>query len=268
VTDPWLDMLLMPTPDPATMSEQDKGWYYKDIWSNFSVSDVIIDRWPAYKALRTKRDAAATPLTQDDLLQLKGYFQLAWFDPDFLKGPVTLPDGDVVNLSDLVSSANDTYTLKRPFTEADCQRLVVEEYKVLNNIVAVHKKYIYDAVAKTGQIEVMTTPVLSPHPAAARGHRPGQAGSAETPAARHAFSAAGTPSFTSRRPYADLRAALRQAGHRHVARRGLGGRGGRQAVHRQRRQVDRDRSQGPRAEHAEAMGRSTPLPHRRRHGGG
>jgi hypothetical protein len=57
VTDPWLDMLLTETPDPSLMSEQLKGWYYQDIWSNFSVADTIIDRWPAYKALRTKRDA-------------------------------------------------------------------------------------------------------------------------------------------------------------------------------------------------------------------
>jgi alpha-amylase/alpha-mannosidase (GH57 family) len=161
VTDPWLDMLLTPTPDPASMSEQEKGWYYKDIWSNFSVSDVIIDRWPAYKALRTQRDSGPA-FTQDDLLQMKGYFQLAWFDPSFLAGPVTLTDGQVVDLSDLVTVSNDTYTLKRPFTEADCQRLVVEEYKVLSNIVPVHKKLIYDAAAKTGQIEVMATPFYHP----------------------------------------------------------------------------------------------------------
>lgn len=161
VTDPWLDLLLTPTPDPATMTAQEKGWYYSDVWSNFSISDVMIDRWPAYKALRTKRDMMQA-FTQDELLQMKGYFQIAWFDPRFFAGPVTLTDGAVVDLSDLVDVSGDTYTLKRPFTEADCQRLVVEEYLVLRNIVPVHKKLIYDAVAKTGQVEVMATPFYHP----------------------------------------------------------------------------------------------------------
>lgn len=161
ITDPWLDMLLTPTPDPTTLTDVEKGWFYKDIWSTFSISDVIIDRWPEYKALRTKRDTNVA-FTQADLLQMKGFFQIAWFDPDFFKGPVTLPDGNTVDLSDLVTISNETYTLKRPFTEDDCKRLVIEEYKVLNNIIGAHKKLIYDATAKTGQIEVMTTPFYHP----------------------------------------------------------------------------------------------------------
>lgn len=162
VTDAWLDLLLTDTPEPAALTEKEKGWYYQDIWSNFSVSDVIIDRWPAYKALRTKRDSAPATITRDDLLQMKGYFQLAWFDPRFLKGPVTLPDGSVVDLSDLVSFTAGSYLLKQPFTEAICRRLVVEEYKVLNNIVGAHQRLLYDPTARTGQIEVMTTPFYHP----------------------------------------------------------------------------------------------------------
>jgi alpha-amylase/alpha-mannosidase (GH57 family) len=162
VTDAWLDMLLTDTPEPAALSEEQKGWYYKDIWSNFSISDVIIERWPAYKALRTKRGTAPDTVTKDDLLQLKGYFQLAWFDPRFLKGPVTLTDGSVVDLSDLVSLTASAYALKRPLTEADCRRLVVEEYKILNNIVGAHRKLLYEPTAKSGQIEVMTTPFYHP----------------------------------------------------------------------------------------------------------
>lgn len=165
VTDPWIDLLLTDTPEPAALTAQQKGWFYADIWSNFSISDVMIGRFPAFKDLRTKRDATTNPsFTKDELLQMKAWYQLAWFDPDFLRGPVTLPDGSVVDLSSYVAEqADGTFTLKKAgFTEADCRKLVVEEYKVLANVVGAHKKLIYDATAKTGQIEVMTTPFFHP----------------------------------------------------------------------------------------------------------
>ena len=163
ISDPWIDALLTPTPAPAALTTKQRGWFYADIWSNFSISDVMIDRFPAYKALRTKKDTAPATLTQADLLQIKGWFQLAWFDPDFLRGPVAMPNGGVVDLSDLVSEdATGHFELRAPFTEEICQRLVVEEYKVLSNIVAIHKALFYDAEQKTGQIEVLTTPYYHP----------------------------------------------------------------------------------------------------------
>ncbi|MBM4320372.1 MAG: hypothetical protein FJ125_10525, partial [Deltaproteobacteria bacterium] len=163
VSDPWLDMLLSPTPAPEALTEQQKGWYYRDIWSNFSISDVMIDRFPAYKALRTKARNQPETLTQDDLLQMKGWFELAWFDPDFLRGAVALPSGDTVDLSDLVTANDDgTFTLAAPFTEEICRRLVIEDYKVMANVVAIHRQLIFDAVEQTGQIEVMTTPYYHP----------------------------------------------------------------------------------------------------------
>ena len=58
VTDPWLDMLVAPTPDPATMTDQQKAYFWRDIWSTFSISDPMLNRFPEYKALRDKRTAA------------------------------------------------------------------------------------------------------------------------------------------------------------------------------------------------------------------
>ncbi|MBI4817820.1 MAG: hypothetical protein HY791_16285 [Deltaproteobacteria bacterium] len=163
VTDPWIDLLLRPTPDPAALTEVERGWFYEDIWSNFSISEVMIGRFPAYQQLLNKRDAAPETFTQDELLQMKGWFQLAWFDPDFLRGPVTMPDGQVVDLSDLVTEQPDgKFVSSGPFTEEICQRLVVEEYRVLSNVVAAHRELIYDPVSKTGQVEVMTTPFFHP----------------------------------------------------------------------------------------------------------
>jgi len=163
VTDPWVDMLLRPTPDPATLTEQQRGWFWEDIWSTFSISEVMIARFPAYRALLDKRDSAPETFTQDDLLNMKVWFELAWFDPIFLRGPVTLPDGSVVDLSDLVTEGeDDTFTADAPFTEEIAQRLVVEDYKVMANVVAIHRALMYDPDTKEGQIEVMTTPFYHP----------------------------------------------------------------------------------------------------------
>ncbi len=123
----------------------------------------MIARFPDYQALRDKKNAAPDTLTQADLLNMKVWFQLAWFDPRFLRGPVTLPDGQIVDLSDLVTEqADGTFTLDAPFTEATGERLVVEEFKVLANVVAAHKALMYDATTKQGQVEVMTTPFFHP----------------------------------------------------------------------------------------------------------
>ncbi|MDQ3265345.1 MAG: hypothetical protein M3Y59_17095 [Myxococcota bacterium] len=163
VTDPWIDLLLSPTPDPAALTSAQQGWLYKDIWSAFSISEVMIARFPAYAALNQKRTEAPSTLTQEDLLNAKSWFQLAWFDPRFLRGAVTLPDGLVVDLSDLVTEQTDgTFTLDQPFTEAIAQRLVIEEYKVLKNVVAAHAALLYQADTRQGQVEVMTTPYYHP----------------------------------------------------------------------------------------------------------
>lgn len=163
VTDPWIDQLLTATPMPQDLTAEDRGWFYEDVWSTFSISETMIARFPAYKALLDKRDSKPESFTQDDLLQMKGWFQLAWFDPDFLRGAVSLPSGDSVDLSDLVVENTDgTFTLVAPFSEETCQRLVVEEYKVLANIVGIHKQLLYEPTSKTGQIEVMTTPFYHP----------------------------------------------------------------------------------------------------------
>ncbi|MCK6547108.1 hypothetical protein L6R52_14760 [Myxococcota bacterium] len=163
ITDPWVDLLLRPTPTPGELSDAERGWLWADDWNTFSIADALISRFPAYAALRTKKNTNPASLTQADLLAAKLWFQLAWFDPDFLRGPVTLPDGSIVDLSDVVTEdANGRFTLDVPPSEALCQRLVVEEYKVMANVVAAHKQLMWDVEAKTGQIEVMTTPFFHP----------------------------------------------------------------------------------------------------------
>ncbi len=161
-TDPWIDLLLEPTPDPATATTKQIGLLYADPWSCVSTSPVLMDRFPAYAALRDKNPAT---LTKDDFLALKIWFEIAWFDPDFLHGPVALPTGDVVDLTDIISASaptNATFTLKVPMSEALANRIVAEEVKIIKAVIPIHKKLFYDAALHTGQIEIATTPFYHP----------------------------------------------------------------------------------------------------------
>ena len=179
-TDPWIDLLLDPTPDPegkvaAKPTDRQIELFYNAPWCTLSTSDQLMHFFPQYQALRAM---APTSYTHDDLLMLKLLFEIAWFDPDFLNGAVAMPDGTTVDLSDVVTKDGaGLFRLKMPVTqdatthfvwgdaaagEALANRLVAENYKVMKNVVPIHKKLRYDATAHTGQIEVATTPFYHP----------------------------------------------------------------------------------------------------------
>ncbi|MBW1810550.1 MAG: hypothetical protein JRJ87_20320 [Deltaproteobacteria bacterium] len=159
-TDPWIDLLLKDTPTPETVTEVELGLLHKDAWSCVSTSDALMKRFPEYRELR---DKPRSTYTQEDFLNLKGWFEIAWFDPDFLRHAVVMPNGWVVDLSDIVEERADaTFWLLQPITEELCNRLVSEEYKIMANVVPIHKELLYDPLTQTGQIEVLTTPYYHP----------------------------------------------------------------------------------------------------------
>lgn len=164
-TDPWIDLLLEPTPTPQSATEKQLGLLYADPWSCVSTAPVLMKRFPDYEQLREKNPAT---LTQQDYLGLKIWFELAWMDPDFLLGPVKLASGDVVDLTDVIDAKpNGTFFLKVPLSEALANRIVAEEYKIMAATVPIHKQmaYLPDVGAQgkpTGQIELTTTPFYHP----------------------------------------------------------------------------------------------------------
>lgn len=165
-TDPWIDLLLMDTPDPFSNDPKKKptekqiGLFYDDPWSCLSTAEATMNFFPEYQELRDKNPLS---YTHDDLLKLKIFFELAWIDPDFLKGAVILPDGDKVDLSDVVKmdSAGKFY-LKNPPDEDLANRLVAEEFKIMKNVIAIHKALMFNPQTKKGQIEITTTPFYHP----------------------------------------------------------------------------------------------------------
>jgi hypothetical protein len=159
-TDPWIDLLLEDTTTPQNLTDKQKGLLYADPWSCVSTHPSVLARFPEYERVRFMNPADRT---QDDLRMLKIMFELAWMDPDFLNGPVTMPDGSVVDLSDVVGKGGDgKYRLKVPATEELANRLVAEQYKVMANVVAIHQQLRYDPDDHSGQIEIATTPFYHP----------------------------------------------------------------------------------------------------------
>ncbi len=199
-TDPWIDLLLDDTPDPEGIlaprpTDRQKELFYNSPWTCLSTAPQLMQFFPEYQDLRNR---APTSYTRDDLLALKIFFEIAWFDPDFLHGPVAMPDGTTVDLSDVVTrdgsgrfrlavgglgkapscmsgcasltgdartgcESNCPFQFQDPAAAEDlANRLVVENYKVMANVVGIHKALRYDPDARTGQIEIATTPFYHP----------------------------------------------------------------------------------------------------------
>lgn len=111
--------------------------------------DHIIARFPRYQELLDKRGGGDEESIQkaliifddQDYLDLQIWFNLAWFDPDFLSQEP---------LKQLVQKA-------RNYSETDKTVLFAEVKKVMASIIPLHKE-----MQEQGQIEVITTPYAHP----------------------------------------------------------------------------------------------------------
>jgi alpha-amylase/alpha-mannosidase (GH57 family) len=160
-TDPWIDLALKPT---GQFNERDLKFLFTNSWNAFGVSEIVISRFPEYKLLREKyTQGGVKGMSQQDMREVKYWFYLALFDPDFLERPQKLATGVTIDLTDIIQKNMDgTYTLKKKVTEEECNRIIAETYKVLSAIVPIHKKLMYHPAKYKGQIEVLTTPYYHP----------------------------------------------------------------------------------------------------------
>ena len=185
-TDPWIDLALKDTRD---FDPTDLDYLFnqsgKQMWNCFSVNEIILRRFPEYRALlpwgvnvgSLHGNKSRESYSLQDKIRIKFFFYLVYFDPRFLQGPITMPlsnpDGSpmVVDLSDLVwydnagtpdDDSDDCFYLRHDVTEKDCQRLVVEAYKVMVNIIPMHKQLILQPKTMRGQVEIITTPFYHP----------------------------------------------------------------------------------------------------------
>jgi alpha-amylase/alpha-mannosidase (GH57 family) len=160
-TDPWIDLALKPT---AEFTGDDLAILLRNPWNAFGISGVMIDRFPEYKALKEKYlQTGSAGLSQQERREIKFWFYLAYFDPDFFEQRVTLANGLTVDVRDLIKKQKDgTYALKKTITEQDCNRIIAETYKILSAIIPIHKQLMYHQETHKGQIEIITTPFYHP----------------------------------------------------------------------------------------------------------
>jgi len=154
-TDPWIDMALKPTEE---FTDEDDANLYKNAWNSFGISDVMLARFPEYKALKDK----GGKFTVQEKREIKFWHYLAWFDPDFLRGRVDLPGGMSCDLSDLVEERDGKFYLRKKVTERDCNRIIAEVFKVCASVVPIHRELMYNPETYEGQIEIITTPYYHP----------------------------------------------------------------------------------------------------------
>lgn len=158
-TDPWIDIALKPVKE---YTKNDMDFLLHNTWNAFGISDVQIARFPAYLKLK-ERNQKKEHFSAAELREIIFWFYLAHFDPDFLEKKVWLPDGSIVNVTDLVAKHTDgTYHLTKEITDDDCNRIIAETYKICANVVPIHKKLMYNPKSHQGQIEVATTPFFHP----------------------------------------------------------------------------------------------------------
>ncbi|GAB4176244.1 MAG: hypothetical protein Kow00108_11540 [Calditrichia bacterium] len=184
-TDPWLDLLTTPT-SQLTKKQRDYlyNWSGNQAWNCFSISEHTIKWFPEYIELIPEGVSVGSftgikkrqDFTIEEKRKLKFLFNLANFDPMFLRGSVALPirneRGEQIysrvhrwiryESGDTLDPSDDRYYLKEKITEEDCQQLVVEIYKVLLSVVKIHKRLQYDPFLHKGQIELITTPYYHP----------------------------------------------------------------------------------------------------------
>ncbi|MBM4168267.1 MAG: hypothetical protein FJ215_03815 [Ignavibacteria bacterium] len=159
--DPWIDLALTPTRD---FTEQDLTALAGNTWNAFGTTAVMMNRFPQYLALHRKfSQGGVNALSEQEMREIKFWFFLAHFDPDFLTGRQKLITGYTVGVSDYLQRRSDgTFWLTKEIEEADCVRIVCEAFKVIEAVVPMHRHLMYDPAERSGQIELITTPYYHP----------------------------------------------------------------------------------------------------------
>ncbi len=151
--DKWVRLTLTP---PEKLTQEDKIFILKNFFR--MPRETMIDIYPRFAELASKKlgdsdekiRASIKNFSEQDWRDLQVWFNLAEFDPDFKEGSVTLPDGEIVSVKHLVDKGRD-------FTEEEKREVIESQFKILKNILPVHKKF-----QERGQIEVITCPFYHP----------------------------------------------------------------------------------------------------------
>jgi alpha-amylase/alpha-mannosidase (GH57 family) len=105
--------------------------------------------WPRYRALFEQRQDGRS-FTVQDLADLQMWFNVAWFGPEFQKGPVKFPNGEVASVLSYIAQGSG-------YSSAQIAQMVQEQLTIMRNVIAIHRR-LHDR----GQIEISTSPFFHP----------------------------------------------------------------------------------------------------------
>ncbi len=160
-TDPWIDLMLIPTEEFGPVED---ALLFDGEWNCFSVSRVIMERWPEFIALQVKNPAE---YTVQDKRNLKCFFYLANFDPEFYNRDFELivsEDGrtEYFTMHDFVKRTQEPpWELAHSLTEDAANRILSAFYRVAAALEPLnrHMDLLGD---RQRQVEFTTTPYFHP----------------------------------------------------------------------------------------------------------
>jgi alpha-amylase/alpha-mannosidase (GH57 family) len=151
--DIWVRLTLTP---PESLAYEEKALILRNYFR--MPRETMIDIYPRFRelALKKKGDSdkaireTVTAFTDADWRDLQAWFNLAEFDPGFKEGEVVLADGRKVSVAHLIAKSRD-------FTEADKAEIIDAQFKILENIIPIHRR-----LQDQGRLEVITSPFYHP----------------------------------------------------------------------------------------------------------
>jgi len=105
--------------------------------------------YPCYARLLDMR-VQRKPFSDQDITDLKAWFNIAWFPPEFRREPVALPNGEEVSVARFIERGER-------FDQDDVEAVLAEQYKVMRNVVPIHRRLL-----ESGQIETTVSPFYHP----------------------------------------------------------------------------------------------------------
>ncbi len=143
-TDAWQELSLKPTPE-LTPAERDFiiARFFDASWEN----EITIH--PAYSRLLNIRRARGT-FTDEDITDLKVWFNLVWFPSDAYHHSIELVTGETVDVARLVKKAVR-------FSQDDVEYVLDEQYKLMRAVLPIHRQMM-----EAGQLEISVTPFYHP----------------------------------------------------------------------------------------------------------
>ncbi|MBN2564738.1 MAG: hypothetical protein JXB46_03420 [Candidatus Eisenbacteria bacterium] len=143
-TDLWMELCLTPT---DALTDADRSFIVSRFFDADWRNEIRI--YPRYAQLLRKRQEPRR-FSDQDIDDLKMWFNLAWFPPEARHEPWRLENGEEVCVREFIEKG-------RGFGIDDVARVLEEQLKIMRNVMPIHKRLV-----ASGQLEVSVSPFYHP----------------------------------------------------------------------------------------------------------